>query len=99
MKKYLLVLFFAVFITSSFAEEGSWTGFIGDSKCGVKGNNEDHAACAAKCIKGGASPVLVVGDKVYKIENPEKVTDYVGKKVTIQGDLTGDTIRISKIGA
>jgi hypothetical protein len=53
--------------------------------------------CAKKCIKGGALPVLVVGDKVYTLSDPKKVSKYIGMKVTITGTLTGDAIAIDKV--
>ena len=74
MKKYLMLLVMVVCFTAVNAlDKGKWTGFVGDENCGVKGNNKDHAACAVKCVKGGAKPVFVVGDKVYAISNAEKV--------------------------
>jgi hypothetical protein len=99
MKKYLLlvVLFFCIAVADAF-DKGKWTGFISDSDCGIKGNNKDHAACAKKCIAAGAKPVLVVGDKVYTINNPEKVARFIGQKVTISGTLTGDALDIDKVG-
>lgn len=97
MKKLLLLplLFcFAAFTN----DNGKWTGYISDSHCGAAGNSPDHASCAKKCIGEGYKPVFVVGDKVYAITNPEKVTDYVGDKVTITGSISGDTaISIKKI--
>ena len=76
---------------------GKWTGFVGDENCGVKGNNKDHAACAVKCVKGGAKPVFVVGDKVYAISNAEKVEKFIGTEVTITGSITNDVLTIDKI--
>src|SRR5580765_1255530 len=98
MKKYfLLTLLF--FSAAAFAlDGGKWTGYISDSHCGAAGNTADHASCAKKCIGEGYKPVFVVGDKVYAISNPEKVSDYIGDKVTIEGSITGDTvISITKI--
>ncbi len=97
MKKYLLLL--AVFCSCIVyaADKGTWTGYISDSDCGTKGNSADHAACAKKCIKAGATPVLVVGDKVYTISNPKKVAKFIGDKVTVSGTLTGDAIAIDKV--
>ncbi|MBS1600912.1 MAG: hypothetical protein JST75_22010 [Bacteroidetes bacterium] len=97
MKKYLLLiaLFFSLAIYA--ADKGSWTGFIGDAHCGAKGNNEGHKDCAKKCVKGGAAPVFVVGDKVYTISDPKKVEKYIGDKVTITGTINGDAIDIEKI--
>lgn len=97
MKKYmlLLVIFFCGIIYA--ADKGTWTGYISDADCGTKGNNADHAECAKKCVKAGAAPVFVVGDKVYTIKNPKKVAKFIGDKVTITGELTGDAIDIEKI--
>ena len=97
MKKYLLLLlvFFCGIVYA--ADKGTWTGYISDSDCGTKGNNADHAVCAKKCVKSGAAPVFVVGDKVYTISNPKKVAKFIGDKVTITGTLTGEAIDIEKV--
>jgi len=97
MKKYLLllVLFFSVVVYA--ADKGTWTGYISDADCGIKGNNAEHAACAKKCVKNGAAPVFVVGDKVYTISNPKKVAKFIGDKVKITGTITGDAIDIDKV--
>lgn len=98
MKKYLLLAVFALSAALSYAgDKGKWTGFISDSDCGLKGNKKDHAACAKKCIEGGAKPVFVVGDKVYAINNPEKVSKFIGEKVKITGTITGDAVDIDSI--
>jgi hypothetical protein len=39
----------------------------------------------------------VVGKKVYKISNPEKLKDLVGDKVDVTGEVDGDTITIEKV--
>ena len=97
MKKYvlLLVLFFSGVIYA--ADKGTWTGYISDAHCGVKGNSDAHADCAKKCVKDGYAPVFVVGEKVYTISDPKKVSKYIGEKVTITGTITGDAIDIEKV--
>ena len=80
---------------TSFAAE--MTGYISDSKCGAKGEKDAHADCAVKCVKGGASPVFVSDGKVYKIDDVAKVQDHVGHKVTITGELKGDTIQVQEV--
>jgi hypothetical protein len=82
---------------SAFA--GEWTGYIGDATCAAKGkaDSAEHADCAAKCIKGGAAPVFVVGDKVYKIANTDTVMAHAGHKVTITGDIDGDTVTVKSV--
>ena len=98
MKKYLLVvvMFFSIGVTYA-VDKGKWTGYISDSDCGVKKDMKGHAACAKKCIAAGAKPVFVVGGKVYAINNPEKVTKFIGEKVTISGTMTDDALEIDKI--
>ncbi len=99
MKKFIVSATMVMSFASLSAFGASMTGFIGDSKCAAAGkaNSEDHAGCAAKCIKGGAAPVLVVGDKVYKISNPDKVADMAGKKVSVDGKVDGDTVTINSV--
>ncbi|HLO82233.1 MAG TPA: hypothetical protein VK166_14805 [Chitinophagaceae bacterium] len=98
MKKYLLSLLMVFFvILGNATEKGKWTGIISDDHCGVKSANEGHADCAKKCIKDGKATVLVVGDKMYKITDPKKVEEFIGQKVTIEGDLKDDVIEIKKV--
>jgi len=97
MKKYLLLLGMFFSLAAFTIDKGKWTGYISDSHCGAKGNNAGHADCAKKCIKEGFAPVFVVGDKVYAINNPKKVADFIGEKVTITGTITNDKVDIEKI--
>src|ERR1700710_757012 len=97
MKKYLLLLTLFIAGIVYAADKGTYTGYISDADCGTKGNSADHAACAKKCVKNGAAPVFVVGDKVYTISNPKKVAKFIGDKVNITGTVTGDAIDIEKI--
>lgn len=102
MKKYFLLFVMALFMSTAFAAhkvDQPLTGYIGDAMCAAKGkaNNAEHAACAAKCIKGGSAAVLVVGDKVYQISNQKAVVKYAGKKVTIEGKITDDSIEVTKV--
>ena len=97
MKNVVLavVLVFTVFTLTAMA--GEWTGYISDSKCGAKGAKDAHADCAVSCVKGGATPVFVTDGKVYKIDDTSKVADHVGHKVTITGELKGDTVAVKEV--
>ena len=97
MKRMVLasVLTLSVFAVTSLAAE--MTGYISDSKCGAKGEKDAHADCAVKCVKGGAEPVFVSDGKVYKIDDVAKVQDHVGHKVTITGEVKGDTIQVQEV--
>ena len=98
MKKVLLVFAFAAMS----AMAADWTGYIVDQSCagkqGAKAASDDHAACAARCIKGGAAAVFMTSDgKVYKVANQDKVTAHAGHKVTITGKMDGDTITVEDV--
>ena len=97
MKKVLAV--FAFCAMSAMAAD--LTGYIVDANCANKkedkGAGEDHAACSARCIKGGAPAVLVSDGKVYKISNQDKVVAHAGHKVTISGTVDGDTIAVDSV--
>ena len=97
MKKALAV--FAFCAMSSIAADR--TGYIVDQACAGKkedkGAAEDHAACAARCIKGGSPAVFVSDGKVYKISNQDKVTAHAGHKVTLSGTMDGDTIKVDSV--
>ncbi len=91
-----LVLSFAT--SSAFA--ASLTGVVSDAMCAkdpVAASKPDHAACAAKCIKGGSPAVLIVGDKVYKVANPDKLAPFAGQKVTVSGTVANDTVTVASV--
>lgn len=94
-KVLALVLALSMFTLTALAEE--LTGYISDSKCGAKGAKDEHADCAVKCVKGGASPVFVTDGRVYKIDDVSKVQDHIGHKVTITGELKGDTVQVQDV--
>ena len=98
MKRISLVVVLALSVFVLCASAASVTGYISDAGCGAKRGakaaSDAHAGCAEKCIKGGAAAVLVTEEgKVYKITDQAKVTDHAGHKVTIEGDVEGDTIK------
>ena len=98
MKKVLAV--FAYAAMSMMAAD--YTGYIVDQSCagrqGAKAASDDHAACSAKCIKGGAAAVLMTSDgKIYKIADQDKVTEHAGHKVTITGKMESDTIKVDSV--
>ena len=97
MKKILFIFLLGISINGFSQKSTTWTGFVSDANCGAKGSDESHAACAVKCVKGGAAPVLVVDKKVFKIADATKVMDFVGKKVKVTGTIKDDTITIEKV--
>jgi len=74
------------------------TGYVIDQMCSKNVAMRGNVECANKCIKGGSPAVLVTEDgKIYKIADQAKVLQHAGHKVTITGDLKGDTISVSSI--
>ena len=96
MKKLLALTALALTFNTADAYAASLKGFVSDSMCAAKGkaNTPD---CAAKCIKGGSAPVLVVGDKVYKVSNPETLVPHAGHNVTVEATVKGDTLTVESV--
>jgi hypothetical protein len=96
MKKFALRSLLAV---SGFAAD--WTGVISDAGCGAKHADASEAsqACAKRCFGRDGAAVLVVGDKVMKIDaaSKDKIKDHVGHKVNLTGKLDGDTITVESV--
>jgi len=74
------------------AKDMTWDGWISDSKCGAKGANASHAACAQKCIGAGEKPVFVTDkdQKVVGIDNPDAVKGHEGHHVQVSGKMDAD---------
>ena len=84
----------------SAATDQSYSGWISDSKCGARGADADHAACAKKCVEAGAKPVLVADkdQKVMAIDNPDAVKDQVGQHVKVSGSMTSSgALHVDKV--
>ena len=70
------------------------TGEVVDMMCYVDhgASGEKHAACAAKCIKGGGPVGITSEGKTYLIVGDHKpmnaqLAEYAGKTVTLQGKV------------
>lgn len=96
MKKFIVSATIVMSFTALSAFGESMTGYISDSKCGLK-HAEGNEKCSTTCIKGGAVPVFVSDGKVYKLDDTSKVDAHVGHKVTIDGDVKGDTITVKSV--
>lgn len=90
----ILAALTAILATSTaFAE--TLTGVVADAMCAknpAKASKPEHAACAKKCIDGGSPAVLIVGEKVYTVSNPDTLNAYAGKKVTVDGTIGSDGV-------
>jgi pectin methylesterase-like acyl-CoA thioesterase len=74
-------------------------GWVSNSKCGAKDASADGAACTEKCIKAGASPVVVTDadQKVLTVDNPESLKGHYGHHVAVTGKVDGDKIHIDNV--
>jgi hypothetical protein len=109
MRKALGFTMIALFVSaaSMLAAEKTWKGKISDSMCGRSHKSAiEHAGkklsdtdCVNACIEKGAKYVFVEGGKVYNIENQDfaDLKAHAGHSVKLTGEMTGDTIKVSKI--
>ena len=101
MKKFLAVSIVSLSFLSVSAMAETFHGVVSDSMCAhndvAKAGTAGHAECAKKCIGMGSPAVLIVGDKVYKISNPDTLTPFAGKTVTVDGSLAADTITVKSV--
>lgn len=95
-------------VMSASAADQTWTGKISDSMCGAKHNTTaEHGAkamsdrdCTLACVKDhNAKYVFVSGGKVYNVGNQDfgDLQVHAGHTVKLTGDMSGDTITVSKI--
>ena len=51
------------------------------------------------CVKGGAEYVFVIDGKLYSVDNQDfaGLPVHAGHSVRLTGEMTGDTIKVSKI--
>ena len=73
------------------------TGEVVDMMCYADHNatGEKHAACAAKCIKGGGPVGIVSEGKTYLVVGDHKpmndqLAEYAGKTVTLKGKVASN---------
>lgn len=108
MKRLTVFIIGTLFCTSfALAAEKTWSGKISDSTCGKSHKSAmEHSGkkmtdhdCAIACVKGGGKYVFVAGGKTYDIENQDfaGLEEHAAHNVKLTGDMTGDTIKVTKI--
>lgn len=73
-------------------------GYFVDQQCAKRGKAMwTNVTCIQRCIREGDKIVIVTEEgKVYQVANPEKIeADSYGQKVTIFGDIAGETVTVS----
>jgi len=97
---FLVILTLSSLSLWAIPKDQSWSGWISDSKCGAKGANASHAACAKKCIGAGEKAVLVTDQdsKVVPIDNPDAVSAAVGQHVELSGTMnSAGALHVDKV--
>ncbi len=90
-------------VASAQEQAATWTGWISDTSCGVKGTNAAHKDCAPKCVKEkGAKWVLINSQNkaVLNIHNQDAVNPAtaLGQEVKATGHAMPDgSIHIDSI--
>jgi hypothetical protein len=108
MKRLLGTTLAVVFgATFAFGAEQTWKGKVSDSMCGAShkaaiehaGKKLTDRQCVQACIKDGGKYVFVSGGKVYNIDNQDYagLAEHAGHNVSLTGEMTGDTIKVSSI--
>jgi hypothetical protein len=108
--KHLGIAVIASMLGAMFASaaDRKWTGKISDGMCGAKHNTSaEHAGkkmsdreCTLACVKEhNAKYVFVNSGKVYDVANQDfaALQEHAGHTVEFTGEMTGDTITVSKI--
>jgi hypothetical protein len=88
------------------------TGEITDTLCAaykshdhmmeqMKSMGTDKASCIQQCLQVGAKYSLYDAgqQKAYKIENPDKVASFAGRKVRVSGEVQKDKLKVEQIEA
>src|SRR5215467_1916296 len=101
MKKLALAVLLVLSLLAFSAAAAEMTGYISDVTCAkkyvAKAESDAHAGCAAGCDKKGAALVFVSGGKIYQVDDQAKVQEHAGHKVTINGKVDGETLKIDSV--
>jgi len=101
----MVILMSAAF---SLAAEKTWSGKVSDSDCGRShkaaiehgGKKMSDHDCVIACVKEhNAKYVFVSGGKIYQISNQDfaGLEEHAAHNIKLTGEMTNDTIKVSKI--
>jgi hypothetical protein len=94
--KYYLPVVLLLTVALSVALAAQWTGTIVDQKCARTGNLKgDHSSHLS-----ADNPAVFVSDtdnKIYTLKNGGRAETLLGKRVTIEGQEEGSTIKVDSI--
>jgi hypothetical protein len=104
MKKMFACLMILIAVTAvpAMAATTTLTGVITDDMCGAKHMmpGKPDAECTRACVKAGAKFAVLAGGKVVVLAGKTaEVSALAGQKATVSGELKGDTLTVSSVGA
>ncbi len=87
------------------AADSTFDGVISDSMCGAshakmtQGKQMTDRDCTLACVRGGGKYIFVANGKIYVVSNQNlaALQQYAGRRVSLTGEVKGDTITVSKI--
>ena len=101
MSRYAGLILGLIALSAGSAAAEQYKGVISDAKCAAAhaDASEKSMACVKKCVGNGTDAVLVTEGKVMKIDSAgkEKVANYLGKKVVVEGSDEEGTVTITSI--
>jgi hypothetical protein len=93
------------FSSFTFAEDGSWMGYISDEACAkdyAKASGEKHAGCAKGCASKGGKWALAMKDGMVVLDiDKDTAEKNLGHPVTVKGtlDKASNTVKVSSVEA
>ena len=103
MKKLVIASLFVASVGSVAAMAEDFSAYVSDEHCGATHHevSDKNTKCVTTCLKGEGKPVLVVGDKVYKVDadSVAKVKALAGQNVMVKGSQADGTITVESIEA
>jgi hypothetical protein len=78
----------------------TFSGIITDARCGPRHTNGQKSASesARICVDNGSRYTIVDGNKKYELSGKlRRIGQYAGQRVTLTGNLDGQTIEVSSI--
>jgi hypothetical protein len=104
MKKMFacLMILTALCAIPAMAATTTLTGVITDDMCGAKHMmpGKSDAECVRACVKSGAKFAVLAGGQVYVLAGKSPaVSALAGKKATVSGELTGNTLTVTSVAA
>jgi len=97
-----LMILIALGAMPAMAATTTLTGVITDNMCGAKHMmpGKSDAECTRACVKQGAKFAVMAAGKVTVLNGKTaEVSALAGQKVTVSGELKGDTLTVSSVAA